>query len=100
MSSNLFDQRWWRRASRRQLAQFPICRWHEERGKIVPAEVAHHVERHQGDRTKFRMSPLISLCKQCHDSIAQQREVNGYSKEIGPDGYPTCEQHPFNRASK
>ena len=68
----LYDKRSWRRRSRLQLTMHPFCQWCLSRNVLTPASVVHHVERHEGNITKFWMSALISLCKQGHDADAQQ----------------------------
>ena len=98
MASRLYNRGFWQRMRRQQLAQFPLCQWCEARGEIVPASVVHHVEQHRGDINKFRLSDLVSLCKPCHDGDAQQREVAGFSRRIGTDGWPTdVANHPVYR---
>ena len=87
----------WRRLRRLQLQQHPLCDWCTTRGDVRLAEVVHHEEPHKGDITKFFDSKLVSLCKRCHDSIAQQIEVYGYVRDVGSDGWPVDANHPANK---
>ena len=41
---------------------------------------------------------LESLCKSCHDSLAQSIEKRGYSTEVGTDGWPIDPKHPQNES--
>jgi 5-methylcytosine-specific restriction protein A len=82
----------WRRRSRHQLRIEPVCRMCAARGLVVPATIADHVEHHGGDRNKFWLGKLQSLCKPCHDG---PRKV-GYSPEVGDDGWPLDPNHPAN----
>lgn len=65
-----------------------------------PATVADHVEPHRGDPLKFWYGDLQSLCDECHSSAKQREEAEGFSREIGGDGWPVDPRHPFNRGSK
>lgn len=57
----------WRRRARRQMANEPLCAMCLAEGRVVPAEVADHVERVNGDYTRFRLGKLQSLCKAHHE---------------------------------
>ena len=48
-------------------ANEPLCAMCLAEGKVVPAEVADHVERVDGDYTRFRLGKLQSLCKAHHE---------------------------------
>jgi 5-methylcytosine-specific restriction protein A len=90
-----YGRSWWRRRALRQLKDHPLCRLCLElKSQIVPAEVADHVEPHGGDWRKFRFGALQSLCKNCHSSAKHSIELHGFSKEIGPDGWPVDPRHP------
>jgi hypothetical protein len=56
-----------RRRARHQLKIEPLCRFCLVRGVAVRAEVADHIEPHNGDWNSFRLGALQSLCKRCHD---------------------------------
>src|SRR5262245_3131950 len=93
----LYDTSRWRRLRLYQLRLRPLCELCLPRRKTVPAEVVHHLVRHQGDRTKFFTTPLQSVCKSCHDGIIQKQEKAGFHDEIGLDGWPTDPAHPANK---
>ena len=59
--------------------------------------IVHHIVPYRGDRAKFFSGPFTSLCKDCHDIVAQGIEARGYSNEIGMDGWPVDERHPAYR---
>jgi hypothetical protein len=60
----------------------------------VPATVAHHIEPHRGDYTVFKLSPLRSLCKACHDSLDHHGNRPRYPTNA--DGSPSDPRHPWN----
>jgi 5-methylcytosine-specific restriction endonuclease McrA len=93
----LYDRRRWRRRSEQLRDQRPLCERCRARGLTVAAEVAHHIEPHQGNEEIFWSSPLEALCKACHDSEAQQQEKLGFSTTIGYDGWPLDAMHPANK---
>jgi 5-methylcytosine-specific restriction endonuclease McrA len=89
-----YDSAVWRRRSRAQRQRQPLCEDCLDRGLVIPAEVADHVEPHKGNWNAFRLGALRSLCKLCHDSSKKRTEARGYSSEIGVDGWPTDPRHP------
>lgn len=100
MASDSDLHRWyctagWRKRRAHQLKIEPLCRMCTKEGKIEPAKIVDHVERHNGNYTKFVMGKLQSLCSDHHDKTKQQIEVRGFSNEIGADGFPVDERHPF-----
>lgn len=95
----LYNSRKWRKRRDRQLQRHPLCARCADRGVVVAAKVAHHIERHEGDLHKFYFGELRSLCAPCHDSIEQMIESRGYHTEIGVDGWPVDKAHPvYSRA--
>ena len=93
----LYNTKAWKRRRAHQLAIEPLCAFHLQRGDAVPATVADHKHRHNGDPALFFGGELQSLCKPCHDSLKQAEEIAGFSKEAGADGWPVDAAHPFNR---
>jgi 5-methylcytosine-specific restriction enzyme A len=98
MAGRLYDRNFWRKVRRQYRRMHPLCERCLSLGKVIAATAVHHKERHGNDYTKFRLSPLMALCSSCHDSWMQQKERNGYARDIGPDGYPIDPDHPFWRA--
>jgi 5-methylcytosine-specific restriction endonuclease McrA len=99
--ARLYDKNHWRKVRRAYRREHPLCERCLALGKKEPAVAVHHVIPHRNDITKFRLSPLQSLCAGCHDGVMQQIEKSGFSKEIGLDGYPVDPNHPFwKRKSK
>lgn len=67
-------------------------------GRITKATVVDHIIPHRGNKTLFNdPANLQSLCVKCHSKFKQRLEIRGYSSDIGPDGWPTDENHPANR---
>jgi 5-methylcytosine-specific restriction protein A len=89
----------WKKRRALQLKLHPLCAYCEQRGIVTPATVAHHAEPHKGKWNDFRLGRLESLCKDCHDRLAQREEHDGFRSDIGPDGWPTDPRHRANRGA-
>ncbi len=89
-------KRWFRKRAR-QLKDFPLCKMCLVMGKSRPAKAVDHVDPHGEDPLKFWHGELQSLCTACHDSPKQREEIEGFSRDIGEDGWPVDPRHPFNR---
>ena len=94
---NLYKTKRWRLIRQAQLTLHRLCERCLPKGKLIAAEVVHHVEPHRGDPVLFYSGPFQSICKPCHNSDAQGEERRGYSNAIGADGWPTDPKHPANR---
>lgn len=66
------------------------------RGVATAATIADHVTSHEGDWNAFITGELQSLCEPCHNSRKRLLDVDGYSSNIGADGWPTDPRHPAN----
>jgi len=93
--SGLYSTAWWRRRRAMQLRQDPLCAFCLGQGRVTAASVVDHVHPHKGDRTKFMAGDLQSLCKPCHDSRKQQVETYGYADDVGVEGAPLDQNHPW-----
>ena len=80
-----YNNRRWRRLRRRQLARQPLCERCLAVSLVRPAEVVHHVEPHDGDRAKFYLGKLESLCRDCHEKEHGRANNDPW---IGTDGWP------------
>lgn len=96
MAKSLYDRRWRKRRAH-QLALFPLCRMHLDRGEVVAAQVADHIVPHRNDPVLFA-GPLMSLCAECHNSVKQSIEKGGDGLIRGCDarGNPLDPRHPWN----
>jgi predicted kinase len=57
--------------------------------------VANHKTPHKGNPELFwEMNNIETVSKRVHDGAIQSDERLGYSKAIGPDGWPTDPRHP------
>ena len=101
-----YDRDWhqlprWRRRAKHQLKIEPLCRMCAVKGIHTPANVVDHVEPFKGDWNAFWLSPLQSLCKDCHDSRKRYVEALGYDPKLaGEDGWPLDHRHPANRRTQ
>jgi 5-methylcytosine-specific restriction enzyme A len=85
----------WRNRRAHQLRVEPLCAICLEQNRVTGATVADHHPPHMATG-KFVLGELRSLCAPCHDAL-QGYVHRGYSREIGPDGYPVDPAHPFYR---
>jgi 5-methylcytosine-specific restriction protein A len=86
----------WRTRAKHQLQVSPLCVLCEQQGRVTPATIADHHPPHKGDWNKFRLGPLRSLCRDCHNR-QWAVDARGYSSAIGDDGFPVDPAHPFNQ---
>lgn len=88
----------WRQLRSAILRSKPLCRMCREHGVITAATVVDHIQPHKGDEALF-WSPenLQPLCATHHNRDKQSEERRGYSTEVGADGWPTDQKHPFHR---
>ena len=94
--ANLYGLKAWQSRRTHQLTLYPLCAYCLRRGLTTEATVADHVKRHNGDPAEFFGGDLQSLCKPCHDSVKQQEEEQGFSRDVGTDGWPIDAKHPVN----
>lgn len=95
---NLYALKAWLVRRRVQLAEMPWCELCQARGVPRLASVVDHIEPHRGDRNKFLLGPLQSLCKDCHDQDKKRFELRGYSGDVDEQGYALDPKHPSNQA--
>ena len=70
----------WQRARAYYLSAHPLCRMHEQQGRVEPATVVDHIKPHRGDKALFWDSDNWQpLCKRCHD-IKTAREDGGFGR--------------------
>lgn len=91
----LYNSAAWQRLRAHHLAINPLCVMCRREGRTTMATVADHRTPHKGDlRLFFDPLNLDGLCQEHHSADKQQIEKRGYSTRIGPDGFPTDENHP------
>jgi 5-methylcytosine-specific restriction protein A len=79
----------WQAIRSAQLSANPLCSLCEKRGRVTPATVCNHVERHNGDPAKFWNGPFNSMCSDCHDVDQQRIERGGRARQsVDGDGWP------------
>ena len=89
-----YGQAKWRKRARAQLLKFPLCQFCLDKGKVTAATIVDHVEPHRGDEFNFYNGAVQSLCKFHHDTTKRQKEILGYVRDIGEDGWPLDPDHP------
>jgi hypothetical protein len=91
----------WQRIRADTLRRDPNCvRCKAEGRGLVPSTVCNHVVPHRGDVGKFWKGPFEGVCATCHDTAIQLEELDGFSRTIGADGWPTDPRHPVNQESR
>jgi 5-methylcytosine-specific restriction protein A len=68
-----YDHRW-RKLRRMHLAEFPLCRFCHDAGRVVAANEVDHID---GNAHNCAPSNLRSLCKACH-SGRTARDQSGF----------------------
>jgi hypothetical protein len=84
----------WKTRAHAQMRVHPLCKHCLEKGLVVAAVIADHVEPHRGDWNSFWLGKLQSLCKRCHESGKKYAEQRGFRSDIGEDGWPIDKNHP------
>jgi len=94
---HLYNSHRWRCERATFLKLNPLCAMCKRRGEVSVATEVDHIIPHRGDLEVFwDTGNWQGLCKPDHDSVKAFIEANGYSKEIGDDGWPIDPQHPIN----
>src|SRR6516165_6898908 len=78
----------WRRRRRLHLMSHPLCAMCEAEGRVMPAEIVHHVEPHDGNVAAFWFGELQSLCRDHHEKL----HGRNLKVQIGEDGWPVQQQ--------
>jgi hypothetical protein len=63
----------WRRRSRLERTEHPLCSDHLERGELVPATETHHMDRRSGGGVLLS-DALLALCHACHSKRTSRGE--------------------------
>lgn len=88
----------WQKARATYLREHPLCRMHEQLGRIVPATVVDHVVPHRGDLALFwDTANWQPLCKDCHDRHKQRLERGGGVVGCDVNGMPIDPTHHWAR---
>ena len=98
MRTKFYSTAAWKRLRAKHLARESVCQFCLAIGRTNAVDlVVDHIDPHRGDREKF-YDPrnLQTLCKHCHDSRKRMKDVSGYDPQIGVDGWPIDDEHPFN----
>jgi hypothetical protein len=79
----------WRKRSRQQLKDHPLCVMCGARGLVQAAAVADHVHPHHGNERSFWSGQLQSLCYSCHNRDKQRLERGKSVQVLDDTGWPT-----------
>ncbi len=95
----LYKSKRWLRIRAETLARDSSCVMHKrDLGEIVPSSHCDHVVPHRGDVVKFWKGPFQGLCAACHNGRKQQEELEGFSRQMGEDGFPLDDNHPWGKS--
>lgn len=84
----LYDRRAWRRRSKAQLSEEPLCKHCLERGIVKAADHADHVIPHRGDEELFWYGELQSLCHECHSTKTVLEQGGKPKRPVSLGGIP------------
>ncbi len=90
---NPYLRRPWKVARRSKVNRSPLCELCEKKGIIRVADVVHHINQDPWDNDPRN---LMSLCRDCHETIHGRRGLAG----CDPDGYPVDVNHPWNKSGR
>jgi|SRR4029450_2003962 hypothetical protein len=85
---HLYHCKRWKLRRLHQLKCNPLCAACMQDGIVRAATIAHHTIDHRGDYNLFFSSPLISLCKKCHDNIREGSQALSYQRGCDVHGKP------------
>lgn len=89
----------WKALRTEHLEIEPLCRYHQQIGVVVAATVVDHIIPHRGDaKLAFDRKNLQSLCKPCHDSLAQKKDHGAPVKGFDANGWPLDEKHFWGKS--
>ena len=66
-NSDFYNSRAWRRLREWHYARHPICKWCEEEGKVVAADVVDHIIEINNGGEKLDSNNLMSMCHPHHN---------------------------------
>jgi hypothetical protein len=91
-----YDHRRWRKRSRQQLREHPLCAMCLKDGIVTPAYAADHIEPHRDNAYDFWHGALQSLCLTHHNVTKQRQEAWGFTSDVDRNGWPLDPKHPAN----
>jgi 5-methylcytosine-specific restriction enzyme A len=59
----------WRKVRAKYLSRHPLCQRCEEQGRVVLADVVHHIKPLDEGGPRLDQLNLMSLCRDCHEII-------------------------------
>jgi 5-methylcytosine-specific restriction protein A len=68
----------WRKISKAYLQAYPLCENCKAEGRLIPAELVHHVIPIENGGT-HNLHNLMSVCKSCHNAIHNQNGEKGFA---------------------
>ncbi len=98
--ARLYNNTRWHRLRARQLQLYPLCWYCRQTNRLTTADTVDHVVPHRGNETLFwDPENLRSSCRQCHDSVAKEKDMHGYVRGANKDGTPVDPAHPWNQTA-
>jgi 5-methylcytosine-specific restriction endonuclease McrA len=88
----------WQQARVGFLKKHPLCKMHEDIGRVVAATVVDHIIPHRGDMSLFwDRNNWQPLCKTCHDGAKQRQEASGVIVGCSTTGIPLDPNHHWSK---
>jgi Cft2 family RNA processing exonuclease len=84
----LYMSKRWKMRRLHQLMQHPLCTACMAENHVKAATIVHHTIDHRGDEYLFYHSPVISLCKKCHDNVREGSKYLSYQRGCDIHGKP------------
>ncbi len=72
-----YDSSAWRKIRAMKLARNPVCEACAAAGRMVKAEMVHHLIPVKKGSRRLDMDFLVSLCNPCHNAIESEIEKEG-----------------------
>ena len=73
-SKKFYKSALWLKVKRMKLARDPLCETCKQAGRVVEADVVHHLVPLKKGIHNLDMSLLVSLCHCCHNQVESEME--------------------------
>ena len=98
MRSKFYSTAAWKKMREAHLIKEPVCQFCLAVGRVNGTDlIIDHVTPHRGNRKLFfNRENIQTLCRSCHDSRKRMLDLDGYDPQVGADGWPVDQEHPFH----
>ena len=98
MRSKFYSTAAWKKLRQAHLVKEPLCQFCLAVDRVNATNlIVDHIRPHRGDRKLFYDSRnLQTLCEGCHNGRKRLKDLDGFDPQIGSDGWPIDQDHPFH----